>query len=115
MPQTRVMIKGVEPFESSGLLSDQVRRHITEGGGKNLQVEAFHEGWRGPEIEPAVAGDVHCRELITSICTRLSALNIGAFPVCDAQEHWSESSLSATSCAPSPKTGPDWLTCMFAI
>ena len=54
-------------------------------------------------------------ESITSICTRLSALNIGAFPVCDAQGRWSESSPSATSCAPSPRTGPGWRTCTFAI
>ena len=48
-------------------------------------------------------------ESITSVCTRLSTLNIGAFPVCDAH-----GALIATSCALSPRTARGWRSGAFA-
>jgi CBS domain-containing protein len=86
MPQTAAAIKGVETFDSAGLLSDQLRREVTKGGAKNLRVEA-----RPMRVADVLKSNrqslATCipEESITSICTRLSALNIGAFPVCDAR------------------------------
>ena len=84
MPQTGLMIKGVEPSDGAGLLSDQLRREIAKGARRTFE-------WR---LSMRVADVLKSNrqslatcipeESITSICTRLSALNIGAFPVCDA-------------------------------
>jgi CBS domain-containing protein len=84
MPQTRLMIKGVEPCDGAGLLSDQLQREIAKGARRTFD-------WR---LSMRVADVLKSNrqslatcipeESIMSICTRLSALNIGAFPVCDA-------------------------------
>jgi CBS domain-containing protein len=88
MPQTAAPIKGARRSEGAGLVSDQLWRQVIEGRVKkpNLRAEAL----------PMRVADVlksnrqslaTCipEESITSICARLSALNIGAFPVCDAR------------------------------
>jgi CBS domain-containing protein len=84
MPQTAAAIKGAA---GPGLLSDQLQRQIIEGACEepNLRVEAFP--MRVADVlksnRQSLATSIP-EESITSICTRLSALNIGAFPVCDA-------------------------------
>ena len=54
-------------------------------------------------------------ESIVSLATRLNTLNIGAMPVTDATGALVESSPSATSCAPSPRTGQGSSSGAFAI
>ena len=88
MPQTKPVIKGAQASETPALFQTNSGGTVWTGGRarySNLRVEAV----------PMRVADVlksnrqslaTCipEELITSICTRLSALNIGAFPVCDA-------------------------------
>ena len=88
MPQSKPVIKGAQATETPALFQTNSGGTVWRGGRarySNLRVEAV----------PMRVADVlksnrqslaTCipEESITSICTRLSALNIGAFPVCDA-------------------------------
>src|ERR1700685_1914121 len=85
MPQTSPMIKGAQASDGAGLVSDQLRRHSLDG----RTGETFE--WRLPmRVADVLKSNrqslATCipEESIASVCTRLSALNIGAFPVCDA-------------------------------
>src|ERR1700722_7115293 len=91
MPQTGVTIKGAEPSPpapGSGLLSDQLRRQTVERAqGRRIQTFEWRLSMRVADVLTSNRQSLATcipEESITSICTRLSALNIGAFPVCDA-------------------------------
>ena len=90
MPQTAAAIKGVRQSsdgDGKGLVSDQLRRHIVERG-RERRIRVRVEGlMRVADVLKSNRQSLATcipEESITSICTRLSALNIGAFPVCDA-------------------------------
>jgi CBS domain-containing protein len=90
MPQTAAAIKGVRQScdgAGNGLVSDQLRRHIVERG-RERRIRVRVEGlMRVADVLKSNRQSLATcipEESITSICTRLSALNIGAFPVCDA-------------------------------
>ena len=90
MPQTAAAIKGVRQSsdgDGKGLVSDQLRRHIVERG-REQRIRVRVEGlMRVADILKSNRQSLATcipEESITTICTRLSALNIGAFPVCDA-------------------------------
>ena len=90
MPQTAAAIKGVRQScdgAGNGLVSDQLRRHIVERG-REQRIRVRVEGlMRVADVLKSNRQSLATcipEESITSICTRLSALNIGAFPVCDA-------------------------------
>ena len=90
MPQTAAAIKGVRQSSDQagkGLVSDQLRRHIVERG-REQRIRVRVEGlMRVADVLKSNRQSLATcipEESITSICTRLSALNIGAFPVCDA-------------------------------
>ena len=86
MPQTSPMIKSVQPFGWPALFQTNSGDKLSRERANNQIVE-----WR---LSMRVADVLKSNrqslatcipeESITSICTRLSALNIGAFPVCDA-------------------------------
>ena len=88
MPQTKPVIKGSQTCDGAGLVSDQVRRQIVEGG--TSEDSEPYERRLFMRVADVLKSNrqslATCipEESITSICTRLSALNIGAFPVCDA-------------------------------
>ena len=116
VPQTKPMIKGGRhPTAKPALFPVQLGRQSHWGVGA-LRVEALHEGCRRPEIEPAVAGDVHSR--------RIDRVNLHA---ARRAQHRRvprlrqptgalvrRSSPSAMWCAPSPKMGRGSWTCTFA-
>jgi CBS domain-containing protein len=84
MPQTRLMIKGVEPCDGAGLVSDQLQREIAKGA---RRIFDWRLSMRVADVLKSNRQSLATcipEESIMSICTRLSALNIGAFPVCDA-------------------------------
>ncbi len=89
MPQTKPMIKGSQAPTTLALFQ-------TNSGGTVLAgVRAKHSNLPVEALPMRVADVLKSNrqslatcipeELIASICTRLSALNIGAFPVCDAR------------------------------
>jgi CBS domain-containing protein len=88
MPQTKPVIKGSQTCDGAGLVSDQLRRQIVEGG--TSEDSEPYERRLFMRVADVLKSNrqslATCipEESITSICTRLSALNIGAFPVCDA-------------------------------
>ena len=88
MPQTKPVIKGSQTCDGTGLVSDQLRRQIVEGG--TSEDSEPYERRLFMRVADVLKSNrqslATCipEESITSICTRLSALNIGAFPVCDA-------------------------------
>jgi CBS domain-containing protein len=88
MPQTKPVIKGSQTCDGAGLVSDQLRRQIVVGG--TSEDSEPYERRLFMRVADALKSNrqslATCipEESITSICTRLSALNIGAFPVCDA-------------------------------
>ncbi len=89
MPQTAAAIKGARASGACGLHSDQVRRQIGLKGLRGRK-ETF-DGRLSMRVAEVLKSNrqslATCipEESIASVCTRLSALNIGAFPVCDAQ------------------------------
>ena len=88
MPQTQPVIKGSQTCDGAGLVSDQLRRQIVEGG-TSADSEPYERRlfMRVADVLKSNRQSLATcipEESITSICTRLSALNIGAFPVCDA-------------------------------
>ena len=88
MPQTKPVIKGSQTCDGAGLVSDQLWRQIVEGG--TSEDSEPYERRLFMRVADVLKSNrqslATCipEESITSICTRLSALNIGAFPVCDA-------------------------------
>jgi CBS domain-containing protein len=88
MPQTKPVIKGSQTCDGTGLVSDQLRRQIVEGG--TSEDSEPYERRLFMRVADVLKSNrqslATCipEESITSICTRLSALNVGAFPVCDA-------------------------------
>jgi CBS domain-containing protein len=88
MPQTKPVIKGSQTCDGAGLVSDQLRRQIVEGD--TSEDSEPYERRLFMRVADVLKSNrqslATCipEESITSICTRLSALNIGAFPVCDA-------------------------------
>jgi CBS domain-containing protein len=88
MPQTKPVIKGSQTCDGAGLVSDQLRRQIVEGD-RSEDSEPYERRlfMRVADVLKSNRQSLATcipEESITSICTRLSALNIGAFPVCDA-------------------------------
>jgi CBS domain-containing protein len=89
MPETAAAIKGARSSEGGGLHSDQLRRQIGLRAAR-AKNRTFH-GRLSMRVADVLKSNrqslATCipEESIASICTRLSALNIGAFPVCDAQ------------------------------
>src|ERR1700689_4173980 len=88
MPQTKPVIKGSQTCDGAGLVSDQLRRQIVEGGtSEDSEPYEWRLSMRVADVLKSNRQSLATcipEESITSICTRLSALNIGAFPVCDA-------------------------------
>ena len=85
MPQTKPMIKGAQASDNAGLVSDQLRRHSLDG--RTGETFEWRLSMRVADVLKSNRQSLATcipEESITSICTRLSALNIGAFPVCDA-------------------------------
>src|ERR1700722_19008797 len=86
MPQTSPMIKGAQASDTAGLVSDQLRRHSRDG--RTGETFEWRLSMRVADVLKSNRQSLATcipEESITSICTRLSALNIGAFPVCDAR------------------------------
>jgi CBS domain-containing protein len=85
MPQTGVAIKGARSPDGAGLLSDELRRQIINPGGRRQTFKRRLFMRVADVLKSNRQSLATCipEESITSICTRLSALNIGAFPVCD--------------------------------
>jgi CBS domain-containing protein len=88
MPQTKPVIKGSQTCDGAGLVSDQLRRQIVEGvmseDSEPYERRLFMRVADVLKSNRQSLATCIPEESITSICTRLSALNIGAFPVCDA-------------------------------
>jgi CBS domain-containing protein len=84
MPQTAAAIKGAL-IPRGGLHSDQLRRQIGLRGRKR-RIDGRLSMRVADVLKSNRQSLATCipEESIASICTRLSALNIGAFPVCDA-------------------------------
>jgi len=88
MPQTAAAIKGAPDVPGApALFQTNSRDRLKKGAWSNRTF-----GWRlSMRVSDVLKSNrqslATCipEESITSICTRLSALNIGAFPVCDAR------------------------------
>src|SRR6478609_5725600 len=90
MPQTDVAIKGLSHLRSqeAAFFRTNSDDRLPSGVGGGIQTFEWRLSMRVADVLTSNRQSLATcipEESIISICTRLSALNIGAFPVCDAQ------------------------------